>query len=49
MPDKGPKKKMSNKKFLALWIPALCVVLALAVAAMDSASLAVTSTGRLAV
>ncbi len=32
MPDKGPKKKMSNKKFLALWIPALCVVLALAVA-----------------
>ena len=32
MPDKGPKKKMSNRKFLALWIPALCVVLALAVA-----------------
>ena len=31
MPDKGPKKKISNKKFLALWIPALCVVLALAV------------------
>lgn len=32
MPEKSPKKKMSNKKFLAIWIPALCVVLAAVVA-----------------
>ena len=32
MPENSPKKKMSNKKFLAIWVPVLCVVLALAVA-----------------
>ena len=32
MAEKSQKKKMSNKKFLAIWIPALCVALALAVA-----------------
>ena len=32
MPEKGPKKKMSNKKFFAIWVPVLCLVLALAVA-----------------
>lgn len=32
MPESSPKKKMSNKKFLAIWAPVLCVVLALAVA-----------------
>lgn len=32
MPEKGSKKKMSNKKFLAIWIPTLCLVLAVAVA-----------------
>ena len=31
MAEKSQKRKMSNKKFLAVWIPALCVVLALAV------------------
>ena len=32
MPENSPKKKMSNRKFLAIWVPVLCVVLALAVA-----------------
>lgn len=32
MAENSPKKKMSNKKFLAIWAPVLCVVLALAVA-----------------
>ena len=32
MPENSPKKKMNNKKFLAIWVPVLCVVLALAVA-----------------
>lgn len=32
MAESSPKKKMSNKKFLAIWAPVLCVVLALAVA-----------------
>ena len=32
MPDSGKKKKMSNRKFLKIWAPVLCIVLALAVA-----------------
>lgn len=32
MPDSGKKKKMSNRKFLKIWAPVLCIVLALTVA-----------------
>lgn len=32
MAEKSHRQKMSNKKFLAIWIPALCVVLAAVVA-----------------